>query len=228
MRRFLQCPELDHWLGDLQNRGNVMRISRLFFAAGAVCVLPFTITEVTAPQSADVTGQAVAAACDGSIKSATDRRHVGERVARGGLLATLASFPLLLTRRSYNPRNPSAGSGRVETAHYLLLTGVAAHVSGVFVASQSSSSASAWDDALQHLTVGQATAREVETCLGSPTTRSSTLISSGASNATDDDTSWEYRARTRNSFFGKSLRRVVTISFRDSIVSGIKVSETRQ
>ena len=205
-----------------------MRISRLFAAAGAVCVLPFTITQVTEPQSAAVTGQSVAAACDGSIKSATDRRHVGERVARGGLLATLASFPLLLSRRTYDPRNPSAGSGRVETAHYLLLTGIAAHVSGIFVASQSGSSTTEWEDALQHLTVGQATAREVETCLGSPTTRSSTLISAGPSNATGDETSWEYRTRTRNSFFGKSLRRVVTISFRDSVVSGIKVTESQQ
>jgi hypothetical protein len=205
-----------------------MRISRLFVAAGAVCVLPFTITQVTGAQSTDVTGQSAAAACDGSIKSATARRHVGERVARTGFLATLASIPLIFTRRPLDPRNPSAGSGRADVGHYLLLSGVGTHLSGIFIASRSSSSTAEWDDALQHLTVGQATAREVEMCLGTPAARSSTLISSGPSNTTGDEATWEYRTRTRNSFFGKSTRRVVTISFRDSIVSGIKITESRQ
>jgi hypothetical protein len=81
---------------------------------------------------------------------------------------------------------------------------------------------------LQHLTVGEATAQEVETCLGTPNARTSALISAGGSNTAADETSWEYRARTRNSFFGKSVSRVVTISFRDSVVSAIKVTETRK
>ena len=206
-----------------------MRISRLFVAAaGAVCVLPFTITQVTGAQSSDVAGQSAAAACDGSIKSATARRHVGERVGRGGFLATLASIPLMLARRPYDPRHPSATVGRAEIPHYLGLTGAAAQLSGIFVAARSSSSTAEWDDALQHLTVGEATAQEVETCLGTPNARTSALISSGVSKSAANETSWEYRARTRNSFFGKSVSRVVTISFRDSVVSGIKVTETRK
>ena len=113
-------------------------------------------------------------------------------------------------------------------AHYLGLTGAAAQLSGIVVAARSSSSTADWDDALQHLTVGEATAQEVETCLGTPNARTSALISSGVSNTAANETSWEYRARTRNSFFGKSISRVVTISFRDSVVSGIKVTETRK
>jgi hypothetical protein len=202
-----------------------MRISRLLVAAGAVCVLPITVTEVTAAQRSDSASQQSIGECGRSIRTAASRRENGRALSRGGFLAFLASIPISLSATSRDYRTPPDRT-RMQVGHYLGLAGLGAQISGMFWSSRSGTSVAEWDDALQHLNVGQSTAAEVEACLGNPAGRTTSMTTS-ETGAPVSETSWEYRARTRNSYFGKSTSRVVTIAFRDNVVSGIKITETR-
>ena len=203
-----------------------MRIHRLAVAAGAVLLSLSGISTGARAQNFNTPIRADADACDGSIRSAQSQRARGNAVARAGLLATLSSIPIMLSAVPANPRT-HVNRTRAEIGHYLGMIGIAAQFSGGFFSGRSSTSSAEWDDALQHLTIGRATVADVETCLGTPASRTSHVVNSGAQSAAANETSWEYRARTRSSYFGRSMSRVVTIAFRDSVVSAIKVTESR-
>ena len=115
----------------------------------------------------------------------------------------------------------------MQIGQYVGLAGIFAQLTGTAVAGTGGVSLSEWDDAFQALRIGESTPAEVEGCLGKPTKRISEVTTDSAGVAATSETSWEYRARFRNSFFGRHYSRVVTIAFRDSVVSGIKVTETR-
>jgi hypothetical protein len=202
-----------------------MRIRRLLVAAGAVFAGQITVAPAARAQHLDSVGQA-RAVCDGAVRDARNRSQHGRTVARGGFLAMLASIPISLSNQSANPRRAPSHT-RMEIGHYIGLAGIVAQFTGGAIAGTGGVSSSEWDDALQRLTIGKATAAEVEICLGKPTSRTSeVVVNSGTANA-PAETSWEYRARIRKALFRGSYSRIVTIAFRDSVVSGIKVTETR-
>ena len=201
-----------------------MRIRRFLVAAGAVFVSQYTVAPAARAQHVDSMIQA-RPACDGAVRDARNRSQHGRTVARSGLVATFAAIPITLSSASRDRRTPPNRS-RMQIAHYLGLTGIVAQLTGGAVAGTAGASSSEWDDALQHLTIGQSTAAEVETCLGKPTRRTSEVVNAAAPSGMSE-TSWEYHARIRKSFFSRSYSRVVTIQFKDSVVSGIKVTETR-
>ena len=202
-----------------------MQNRRVLLAAGAMLVSPFVVAEVAGAERVASAGPADQV-CNGSIPTAQSRKDAGQAIARSGLLGTFASIPVAIVGTSPDARNPSTRT-RMEIGHYLRLAGFAAQLSGLFALNRSATSSAEWDESLQHLIVGQTTASVVEKCLGKPTSRTKSVINSAMPNNGPDETSWEYRTRTRNSWFGRSMSRVVTISFRDSVVSAVKITESR-
>jgi hypothetical protein len=202
-----------------------MRIGRLLVVAGVVFVSVSAPSFVVRAQELDPDSTGQPTTCNGSIRSAEARKETGSRLFHGGMVGMLASVPIAISATS-DLRRPASRS-RMEVAHYLGLTGIAAQFSGLLFLHGSVKPAAEWDDALQHLAIGEATMSQVETCLGQPRSRPVQVTNRQASDSLPAETAWEYRALTRNSILGKSRHRVVTISFRDSIVSGIKVTETR-
>jgi hypothetical protein len=196
-----------------------MRIHRLPIAAGTVFVSLSLVGAKTRAQHIDTAAHVTGATCDGSIKTSESHKQTGRRVAHGGFLAAIASVPIGLLRN--DARNPN--QARMQVGRYVGWAGFVAQITGGLVYTKSMASADAWDDALHHLAIGQATAADVETCLGRPMARTIELTSPDSI----PESSWQYRARTRNSLFGGSRLRVVTVNFRDSVVSGIKVTESR-
>jgi hypothetical protein len=122
-----------------------------------------------------------------------------------------------------NNRHDLNGARTMQVGQTIGWTSFLTQITGSLRYTKTFGSASSWEDALQRLAIGEATPADVETCLGRPTVQTIEVTLPDSI----PEASWQYRTRTRNWLFGGSRLRVVTVNFRDRVVSGIKVIETR-
>ena len=150
-----------------------------------------------------------AAPCDGSeIRHAVRMRHIGYALFDATAAVDLAAVLTI-------PHNPDGA--RKAGSHFRVLAMTApAALAGLFIAGRASPGEGFWERVIAHLKVGETTSSDVRLCLHRPDALSSS--------ATVEQ--WTYV--TTRPLGLATTRRMVHLTFRDSVLTGVQRTEVHR
>ena len=177
--------------------------------------------------SPHIAGAQDSLACDGSIPAAQGRARLANTIAHVGLFTQVAGVIVTLANtHAYRPGQPTDRTG-MHVGFVMQMTGLAATFGSIPISRSARYSATAVDDAIQQIKVGETSSDDVHRCLGDPTTRTFDVQPGVAVQTQPAEESWVYRFRGRSGFFRRTVLRTITISFKGNVVSRVHVAESR-